>query len=311
LKQILYISLIIKLLLAQAAICQSAVAIGVWEKFDKYSIPQNNVFVNTQELKNNQDDDTNGYTDDINGIGFDAHENIIAEYFYCNTQTAAAYHHGTAVANIIAKQCPSAMLHGVGFVPTTERLSQSGILAMSVAERQTNLPQEYEQMKVFINTSLAYFELRACRVVNISWGLNLQRFIETNPNLGNSPHERKQKATEWLTIFKTYLQAGMSRYPHTVYVVAVGNEGKNINRAFDIPASIKLPNLIPVGALAGKRRAAYSNHGKGVRYANGTDIACTMALKTQGIESGTSLAAPSITASIANAIALASNKTSN
>jgi Subtilase family len=301
LKITLYISLIIKLLLAQAAHCQQEIAIGVWEKFDKYSLPQKNVFVNTQEVKNGKDDDANGYIDDINGIGFDSHENIVPEYFYCNTQTTADYHHGTAVANIIIANNPHVKLHGVGFVPTTQRLNQSGILAMSVAERQANLPAEYAQMKAFINTSLAYFDYRACRVVNISWGLSLSRFIETNPNLGNSPHERKLKATQWLQTFKEYLQEGFSRYPSTTFVVAVGNEGKDINKAIDIPASISLPNVVKVGALDKneKKRAEFSNHGKGVIYVAGTDIACTIALNQHETNSGTSLAAPKITAQIA------------
>jgi hypothetical protein len=277
------------------------VNVGMWEKFDKYSLPSQNVFINTDELKNDKDDDKDGYVDNINGIGFDNQEKLTPEYFYCNTQTAGAYHHGTAVANIIVAHCPKVLLHGVGFVPTTQRMKESGITAMTVKERQANIEKEYATMKTFIDTSLAYFSKKACKVVNISWGLNLHTFIENNPNLGNTPKERKQKAKEWLSTFKTCLENGFNQYPNILFVVAVGNDGKDIHQAMDVPGCIELKNVIKVGALAADKihRADYSNYGKGVLYAEGTDIRYTKALKQYETNSGTSLAAPVITARIA------------
>jgi hypothetical protein len=277
------------------------VNVGVWEKYDKYSLPSQNVFINADEFKNDKDDDKDGYVDNINGIGFDNQERLIPEYFYCNTQTVENYNHGTAIANIIIAHCPQVLLHGVGFVPTTQRMKESGIAAMTVKERQAHIENEYASMKVFIDTSLAYFSKKECKVVNISWGLNLQTFIDNNPNLGTTPKERKQKAKEWLTTFKAYMENGFNQYPNILFVVAVGNDGQDIHQAMDVPGCIVLKNVIKVGALAADKihRADYSNYGKDVLYAEGTDIRYTKALKQSDMNSGTSLAAPVITALIA------------
>jgi Subtilase family len=288
--------------------CQ--IPIGVWEKYDKYSVPTQNIFVNNKELKNEKDDDGDGYTDNINGIAFDTNEQLVPEYFYCNTTTAEAYHHGTAVANIIAQYCPNALLYGVGFVPTTQRLTEAGILAKTVLERQAGLAEEYKNMQYFIEESLAYFAKNKVKVVNISWGLSLTTFIENNQNLGANAVEREQYARQWLGNFKTMLSNGLKHYPHITFVVAVGNEGKNIDTAMDVPGSIQLKNVIRVGALAANsnKRAEYSNYGKNVIYAPGTDISCTIALKQTEINSGTSLAAPVITARVANKIGKSKTK---
>lgn len=282
-------------------LAQSPVRVGVWEVFDKYSLPPKNVSVNSREYKNGRDDDGDGYIDNINGIGFDAQEQLAPEYFYCNTATAPRYNHGTAVASVLLAHNPEVELYGVGFIPTSQRIQETGIGSMSVPERQANLPTEYARMKRFIDTSLAYFARQQCRVVNISWGLSLQSFMAGNTNLGHTMRERRQKATEWLTHFEGYLTEGFRRYPATVFVVAVGNEGRNSQQAMDIPGRIVLDNVVLVGALDGseQKRASYSNYGNGVVYAPGTDIRTRIALNQVTTASGTSLAAPVVTALIA------------
>ncbi len=307
--KIFYWASFLNALLVSNAHCQ-IINIGIWEKYDKYSLPAQNVYVNDRELKNGKDDDGDGYIDNINGIGFDSVENIVPEYFYCNTQNAEDYDHGTAVANIIIQNCPNALLYGVGFVPTTARLRSLGILSKSVAERQAGLADEFIKMQFFVNESLAYFAKNNCKTVNISWGLCLNSFMANNQNLGNNPAEREKQARLWLGNFKKLLTEGFKKHPKITFVVAVGNEGLEVNKALDVPGSIQLQNVIRVGALDAvkKNRADFSNYGKGVIYAPGTDINCNNALKQKEINSGTSFAAPIITARIAKKLAVRQSK---
>lgn len=292
---------IILFLVKTSLFAQTPIRVGVWEKFDKYSLPPQSVYDNPTELKNEKDDDGDGFIDNLNGIGFDANEQLIPEYFYCSYDTRTDYDHGTAVASVILRHNPNVEIVGVGFLPTSKRLVASGLLSKTPAERNAGLTDEYNAMQRFIDESLRYFSKTNCKVVNISWGLSLQTFIENNPNIGDTPHQKEINARAWLGKMKQYLTEGFARYPTIIFVVAAGNEGKHIKKAVDVPATIQLPNVIVVGAFNEKRtkRASFSNHGRKMVYAHGTNISCTQALKQKQIASGTSLAAPQVTAIVA------------
>jgi hypothetical protein len=281
---------------------QVPINVGIWEKFDKYSLSQKSIYFNKGEIKNQKDDDHDGYIDNINGIGFDEFEKKVPEYFYCNYDNKLDYDHGTAVASVLLNINPNIQLHGVSFVPTTQRLLKSELLSKTVQERIAGLEDEYGQMRYFIDESLKYFAKMNCKIVNISWGLCLRNFITNNPNIGNNNTEKEKVARAWLGEMKKCLTEGFNRYPNIIFVIAVGNEGLDIDEAVDIPATIRLNNVIAVGALdsLNKNIADFSNYGKDVIYAPGTEITCTTALKTPRVESGTSLATPFVSATLAH-----------
>ena len=82
--------------------------------------------------------------------------------------------------------------------------------------------------------------------------------------------------------------------PSVLFVVAAGNEGKNIDNSWSryFPASYQLPNEIVVGAIdKNNRRAAFSNFGRNVsKWEVGTDVISTLPGHKTGSMQGTSQA---------------------
>ncbi len=277
------------------------VNVGIWEVFDKYTLPEGKVYKSGTEIYNGKDDDANGFIDDLHGIAFDAFESLKTEKFYTSFKDRANYDHGTSVAYTLLEHNPNVMVYGVGFVPTSKRLKDSGILALSVEERLANLEKEYAQMRYFIVQSLAYFKVQNCKLVNLSWGLSLDYFAEINQNLGHTKQQRLQQSKKWLKTFRRLLKKEFKKYPDIYFVVAVGNDGVSIKKALDVPGTIRLKNVFVVGALDKEKQdiAAFSNYGEQVLYAPGTAIKTKKALKMHTVEDGTSIAAPVVTAYIA------------
>lgn len=290
--------LVMAILAIHQAVPAQRVNVGVWELFDKYTLPDSCVWQNPAELRNETDDDHNGFVDDINGIAFDAQEKIKTCYFYSSVQSRAEYEHGTAVASIICRYNPQVQILGAGFVPTTTRLQQSGLLQLTVHQRLAQLPQELESMRRFISMSVQWMADKQVKVINISWGLSLFHFATINPNLGTDSLERLQNARRWLVEMKKAMQDAIGMHPGILFVAAAGNEGEDIETAMDVPASLQAPNLIVVGGCSSNgNRASFSNYGAGITvYAPAEDISYTGALKMPGSGSGNSLAAPQVTA---------------
>lgn len=295
-----YITVITSIFYIQNIYSQDKIRIGVWEKFDALSLPESTVYKNDKEIKNNEDDDKNGYVDDIIGIGFDENETIITERFEATFQNSKKYDHGTAVASIIAKNNQNVLILGVGFEPTTTRLTAT-YLYLTVKERLRGFKAELKKMDYFVQESLLYFAKNKVQIVNISWGLDLDYFASINKNLGNNDKEIRENSHKWLIHFREVLEKNMKKYPKIIFVIAAGNEGQNCEKAYDVPALISLPNTIVVGANSIKgERWEYSNYGETVDvYAPGENIKYQIALKRWSSGSGTSVAAPYVTKLIA------------
>lgn len=294
-KKILYIFCLIHF----SCFSQDKVNIGIWENFDTQKIPSENLLINPKEKKDGKDNDKNGYIDDIIGIGFDEFENIKAESFISTPNNSGFYNHGTMVANIMLSKNTNIALCGVGFEYTSVRLKKSGLSKISTENRLAQLPKEFEKMKDFVTTSVDYFAKKRVKIVNLSWGLYLDRIIELNPNLGNSYSERKENATLWLTNFQKYLTDAFQKYPKILFVVAAGNEGFNSIKALDVPGTIDLPNVVIVGALdkTGKKIADFSNFGTNITVlAPGESVIVKDIDGIEVEEDGTSLSAPFVSA---------------
>lgn len=282
-----------------SAFSQDKVNIGIWENFDSQKIPLENLLINQKEKKDGKDNDKNTYVDDIIGIGFDEFENIKTENFISTPNNSDFYNHGTLVANVMLSQNKNIALCGVGFEYTSVRLKKSGLSKISTENRLAQLPNEFKKMENFVNTSVNYFAKKRVKIINLSWGLDLERIIELNPNLGNSYSERKENATLWLTNFQKYLVDAFQKHPKILFVVAAGNEGVNSIKAIDVPGIIDLPNVVVVGALnkTGDKIADFSNFGTNI-----TVLAPGESVKVKDIdgieveEDGTSLAVPFVSA---------------
>lgn len=94
--------------------------------------------------------------------------------------------------------------------------------------------------------------------------------------------------------------------PGALFVVAAGNAATDIDRFPRYPCSLRLSNLICVGAsTAADTRASFSNYGPGTvdLFAPGKDIASTWRDGGYALYSGTSMAAPAVAATAALIVA--------
>lgn len=282
---------------------QNKVNVGIWENFDVGQIAKENLLLNTKENYDGKDSDNNGYKDDVIGIGFDEFENKKEEKFISTATNYDSYSHGTMVANLLLSKNSNVALCGVGFEYTSDRLKKSGLSAMSSESRIAQLPSELDKMHDFVEASVDYFAKRKVKIVNLSWGLDLNRIMELNPNFGDSYISRKENATKWLLTFQKHLTDAFQKHPEILFVVAAGNEGVDSMAAFDVPGTIDLINVVVVGALDKQEMviSGFSNFGENITvYAPGESV------KTKDIdgkeveEDGTSLAAPFVSAYIAD-----------
>jgi len=149
------------------------------------------------------------------------------------------YAHGTHVAGIASRGNPAVRL--------------------VVARFNDNLPEYPFTPSVQWATKFAadfkllgdYFRTHHVRVVNMSWGDKVSEFetwlSKTRPE--KDPAKRKADATAIYQVWRAGIEQAIRSAPATLFVVAAGNSDSNAGFLGDVPASLRLPNMISVGAV--------------------------------------------------------------
>jgi subtilisin family serine protease len=196
------------------------------------------------------------------------------------------YVHGTHVAGILVRGNPAAhivvarfndQLPDLPFAPTTEWAHQ--------------MYSAFQQMSDFFRT-------RNVRVVNMSWGDDVQEFENwlSKTGGGGDPAERKRKAQELYGIWHDAVENAIKNAPNTLFVAAAGNSDSNAGFLGDVPASFHLPNLLVVGAVnqAGEE-TSFTSYGDTVAVdADGYEVESYVPGGARLKLSGTSMASPNV-----------------
>jgi subtilisin family serine protease len=196
------------------------------------------------------------------------------------------YIHGTHVAGILVRGNPAArvvvarfndQLPDLPFAPTTEWAHQ--------------MDSAFHQMS-------DYFRSRNVRVVNMSWGDDVQEFEAwlSKTGGGSDPAERKRKADELYRIWHDAVENAIKNAPNTLFVAAAGNSDSNAGFLGDVPASFHLPNLLVVGAVnqAGEE-TSFTSYGDTVAVdADGYEVESYVPGGARLKLSGTSMASPNV-----------------
>ena len=143
-----------------------------------------------------------------------------------------------------------------------------------------------------------YFRSRHVRVVNMSWGDDRSEFEAwlTKTSRIADPAERARRADALFAIWKAAVEGAIKAAPDTLFVTAAGNSDSNVGFIEDVPASLRLDNLIAVGAVnqAGQE-TSFTSHGDAVLvYANGYQVDSFVPGGARLRLSGTSMAAPNV-----------------
>jgi subtilisin family serine protease len=227
---------------------------------------QKAIWTNPREVPGNgRDDDGNGYIDDVHGWDFVRGSGAV-------DSTLDDDAHGTHVAGIIGAtrnngQGVAGLAAGVRIMPLKFMGEEGGYDSDAIE-------------------AIGYAKAMGAKVINASWGASA-----ADDPLADDPDLRDAIS-----------QCGC------VFVAAAGNAGASsddpVTRVY--PAAFALPNELSVGALdSSGQLASFSNYGGGVDLAApGDDIVSTLP-DGYGWGSGTSMAAPFVSATAALMLSLA------
>ena len=196
------------------------------------------------------------------------------------------YMHGTHVAGIAARGNPAIrlvvarfddQLPDLPFQPTPEWAHRMADAFMKMSD---------------------YFRTRNVRVVNMSWGDD-PREIETwlaKTGGPTDPGERMKRADEIYNIWHDAVENAIKGAPNTLFVCAAGNSDSDASFLRDVPAGLRLPNLIAVGAVnqAGDETSFTSYGPTVVVDADGYEVDSYIPGGARVKLSGTSMASPNV-----------------
>ncbi len=195
------------------------------------------------------------------------------------------YGHGTHVAGIAVKGDPAARLVVIQFDDSLPDLP----FAPSVAWA--------EKFKADFKMVGEYLRDNNVRVVNMSWadsqGEIEQWLQKTSPTTAET---NKELAAQVYAVWREAVMGAMTTAPNTLFVCAAGNSNSNASFLGDVPASLKLPNLVTVGAVdqAGDE-TSFTSYGPTVLLdADGFQVESFVPGGTRLKESGTSMASPNV-----------------
>ena len=199
----------------------------------------------------------------------------------------SVYAHGTHVAGILTAGNPYARLV-VGRITFDWKMIPDPCPSRAQTDRDAAAAQDY----------VDFFKRNNVRVVNMSWGGSVKDYEDGMEKcaIGKDIEERKKTAREWFEIEKGALEKAMLSAPEILFVAAAGNSNADSSFEEAIPAALKVPNLLTVGAVdkAGDE-ASFTSYGPTVVVdANGYEVESYIPGGDRLKLSGTSMASPNV-----------------
>jgi hypothetical protein len=265
------------------------VLVAVWDSGTDPSVFEDRLWTNPKEKPNGQDDDGNGYIDDIHGIAYDiyaerttgplcplgeAAERIpeVMKHMkgLMDLQAAIDSPEATALNQHLASLAPEDVqgfiedlglagnyAHGThvgGIIVEGNPFARMMIARLSYDHRMVPVARTIDWGKrdgQKCRDTVQYFKDHGVRVVNMSWGEALEDAEDSleKNGIGNSAEERREMARKVFDLQKKGLYEAIKKAPDILFVCAAGNADNDVEFDEYIASSFDLPNLLVVGAV--------------------------------------------------------------
>jgi subtilisin family serine protease len=323
------------------------VVVGIWDSGVDVGLFPGRLWTNAAETANGQDDDGNGFVDDLHGVAFgldrrptvgplasleglkgdrdrlidlvaaaqDMQAGIESEGvtrlqehyrslrgddlrdFTDDTGLIGNYVHGTHVAGVAVAGNPFARI-----VHVTENWPWK---SMPDEAPTVELGERWGES---CRQAVAYLHAADARVVNMSWRVGRAAFegMLSAKGAGGTPEERAELSRRIFAPLRDGLEEAMRAAPGILFIAGSGNEDNDVDFAEYVPAGLRLPNLLTVGAVDDQDRfTTFTTTGENVElYANGFRIPSVVPGGRVIPFSGTSMAAPQVANLAAKILAL-------
>ncbi len=265
------------------------VLVAAWDSGTDTAIFRDRLWTNPAEQLNDQDDDGNGYVDDVHGIAYDIDARR-ATGLLCPLGDAAdrithvmKYMKGLMdlQANIASPEADELRAHLAGLEPAQvngflEDLGLAGnyshgthvagimlrdnpfarllVARLSYDHRTKPIARTEDWGRrdaAKCRDTVEYFKQHGVRVVNMSWGEALEDAEDSLEanGIGENAEERRAIARRVFDLQKQGLYEAIKNAPDVLFICAAGNADNDVEFDDYIPSSFDLPNLLTVGAV--------------------------------------------------------------
>jgi subtilisin family serine protease len=265
------------------------VVIGIWDSGTDVSIFDGRLWINPAEKANGEDDDSNGYVDDVHGIAYDKDGNRSPFLIHPlgdmadRVDDAMSYTKGymDLTSSIESEEASELKRHLSTIEPDKVNdfieelnfaaLYMHGTHVAGIAVKDNpfarimvaRLSFDYHNPPAPLSLDIAkrlagsykntihYFRRHGVRVVNMSWGWSLKEIesILEANGVGETPEERAELTRKILDTLSGALSQAMADAKSILFVTSAGNSDNDVEFDQMIPSSYRLPNLVVVGAV--------------------------------------------------------------
>ena len=147
--------------------------------------------------------------------------------------------HGTHVAGIAVRGNPAARLVNIQFYDSLPQIPFA-----PTVEWANQFKADFLEIGNYLRTNNV-------RVVNMSWGDDQEEFERwlAKTSTEKDPAVRKELAAKIYATWREAVRGAIQAAPNTLFVCAAGNSDSDAGFLGDVPASLRLPNLLTVGAV--------------------------------------------------------------